>query len=63
MRASKFYIQNRLKEPSTWRAITVVLTLIGIQLQPEQVEAIIKVGGIAFALIDGLKKDAKSPDA
>ena len=63
MRASKFYIQNRLKEPSTWRAITVVLTLIGVNLRPEQVEAIITVGGIVFALIDAAKKDANSPDA
>ena len=63
MRASKFYIENRLKEPSTWRAITIVLTLIGIHLEPEQVEAIITVGAVVFAIIDGFKKDANSPDA
>ena len=63
MRASKFYIQNRLKEPSTWRAITIVLTLVGVHLQPAQVEAIITVGGLVFAIIDGFKKDSNSPDA
>jgi len=57
------YIANRLREPSTWRAITVVLTLIGVHLSPEEIEAIITVGGVVFALIDGIKKDAKSPDA
>jgi len=57
------YISNRLREPSTWRAITVILTLIGVHLSPEEIEAIITVGGVVFALIDGIKKDAKSPDA
>ena len=57
------YLRNRLREPSTWRAITVVLTLVGVHLSPEEIEAIITVGGVVFALIDGIKKDAKSPDA
>ena len=57
------WLLNRINEPSTWRAITVVLTLIGVHLSPEEIEAIITVGGVVFALIDGIKKDARSPDA
>lgn len=33
-------IVARLKEPSTWRGIAVLLSLAGIQLAPEHLEAI-----------------------
>ena len=33
-------IKNRLYEPSTWRAVAVLLALVGIQITPEQLDAI-----------------------
>ena len=57
------WLLNRLKEPSTFRAITVVLTLVGVNLNPEHIESILTVGGLFYALILGIKKDANSPDA
>jgi len=38
-----------LGEASTWRAIIVIITLIGVQLDPEQTEAIVKAGAALFA--------------
>ena len=63
MTASKFWIQNRLKEPSTWRAIVVVLGIVGLNLTEEEVAAAVTVGGLVYATILAVKKDAKSPDA
>ena len=34
----------RLKEPSTWRGIVWILTVLGLSLRPDQTEAIIAVG-------------------
>ena len=39
---------GKFKEPSTWQGIITVLTLAGLQLAPEQSEAIINAG-IALA--------------
>lgn len=38
------YSVNRLKEASTWRSICVIVTLIGVKLAPQQIEAIVSVG-------------------
>lgn len=38
-----------LGEASTWRSLVIILTLIGVQLDPEQTEAIIKAGAALFA--------------
>jgi hypothetical protein len=40
-----------LGEASTWRAIVVIITLIGVQLDPEQTEAIAKAGAALFAAL------------
>lgn len=44
------WLMARLREPSTWRGITMLLTACGIALSQEQQEAI----GIAGAAIIGL---------
>lgn len=40
----KAYILARLKEPSSWRGVVLLLTSLGITLSPEQAEAIIAIG-------------------
>lgn len=37
-------ITDRLKEPSTWRGIAMVLTACGISISPEMMEYIIAAG-------------------
>ncbi len=45
-------LASRLKEPSTWRGLTLIITAAGVTLNPEQTAAII-AGGIALAGILG----------
>ena len=40
----KDYILARVKEPSSWRGIFLLLTAIGIPVAPELADAIITVG-------------------
>lgn len=40
----KDYILARIKEPSSWRGIFLLLTAIGIPVAPELADAIITVG-------------------
>jgi len=47
----KDYLLGRLKEPSTWRGLTLLLTSVGIALSPEQAAAVTAIGvAIAGAL-------------
>lgn len=57
------FVSNRLKEPSTWRGVTVALTAVGVDISPEQTSAIITAGVAIFVAIEVFKKDAKSADA
>lgn len=57
------WILNRLAEPSTWRGLTLLLTAVGISLDPEQVAAITAAGLGIVGVINVFKKDAKSSDA
>jgi hypothetical protein len=41
------YFIGLFKQPSTWRGFVMILTALGISLQPDQVEAII-TGGLAL---------------
>ena len=44
----KAYVLERMKEPSTWRGLTLLLTALGIPLAPGVSDAIIAAGlGIA----------------
>jgi hypothetical protein len=58
---TKKYIKARLKEPSTWRGVILLLTAVGVPIAPAMGEAIIAVG---LALAGGVgvvtpdKKDA-----
>jgi len=45
------FVIDRLKEPSTYRGLAVVLGLIGVNLSPEQTNAIsVAVAGIIAAI-------------
>lgn len=53
----KDYIANRLKEPSTWRGLILVVTAFGMSLSQEQSYAIASLG---MALAGGV--GVVSPD-
>lgn len=40
----KDYLLDRLREPSTWRGIVMLLTGLGVGISPELAESIIAVG-------------------
>lgn len=45
------YFLERVKEPSTWRGIILVLTAIGVPIAPAMAEAIISVGLAVAGLV------------
>jgi len=47
----------RLKQESTWRGIIVFATIVGVKLNPDQVEAIVTLGMSLVATINVFKKD------
>ena len=50
-------ILKRLKQESTWRGLIVVITLVGVKLQPDQIEAIITAGVALVGAINIIKND------
>ena len=40
----KDYFLDRLREPSTWRGIVMLLTGLGVGISPELAESIVAVG-------------------
>jgi hypothetical protein len=57
------WILARLREPSTWRGLVWLLTVFGVALKPDQVEAII-LAGMALAGLLGvfLKDPTRNPE-
>lgn len=53
----------RLKEPSTWRGIVWLLTVAGISLKPDQVEAIITAGIAIAGLLGVFTRDSSTTDS
>ena len=47
----KAYVIERMKEPSTWRGIVLLLTAIGVPVAPAMADAIISVGLAVAGLI------------
>lgn len=45
------YLTARLKEPTTWRGIALLLTSLGVGLSPEQSDAIVAFGLAISGLI------------
>ena len=54
----KSYILERLKEPSTWRGITLLLTALGIPLAPGVADLVISAGLAVTGLIGAITPDA-----
>jgi hypothetical protein len=56
------YIVNRLKEPSTYAGLAVLLGIVGVKLAPEALQAIIgvltAVAGAIAVLVPDLNKSA-----
>jgi hypothetical protein len=53
----KSYIFDRLKEPSTWRGITLLLTALGIPFAPGVADLVISAGLAVTGLIGALTPD------
>lgn len=53
----KIYLLERLKEPSTWRGLTALLTAVGVALSPEQVNAIVSAGLALMGVLGVFTKD------
>lgn len=47
----KSYVLARMKEPSTWRGVILVLTSLGVPIAPGMADAIIAVGLALAGLI------------
>jgi hypothetical protein len=54
----KSYILERLKEPSTWRGITLLMTALGIPLAPGVADLVISAGLAVTGLIGAVTPDA-----
>ena len=48
---SKQYIIDRLQEPSTWRAIILILTACGVPIAPELAIQIMAIGMAATGVV------------
>lgn len=55
----KDYLRERLKEPSTWRGIILLLTAAGVPIAPALGEQIIAVGLAVSGLIGIVTADKK----
>lgn len=56
----KDYLLDRMREPSSWRGLTLLLTALGVPLAPGVSDAIIAIGlGIA-GLIGAVVPDRKT---
>ena len=53
----KKWILNRLKEPSTWRGLIAIATACGVQLAPDQINAIVAVGLALIGLVGTFTPD------
>ena len=49
-----------LKQPSTWQGIIGAAAVLGYNLDPEQVQAIVTLAGTAMFVLHALKDDDKA---
>ncbi len=50
------YLLDRLKEPSTWRGLVMLVTVFGVNISPDQVNAIATLGGCVIGAIGVFSK-------
>lgn len=48
------YAVDRFQEPSTWRGIALICTVLGWKLSPDQAEVIVMIGLLVSGLIGTL---------
>jgi len=53
----KSYLLERLREPSTWRGLTALLTAVGVALSPEQINAVVSAGLALMGVLGVFTKD------
>lgn len=53
------YLRNRMREPSTWRGLVMLLAAAGVPLAPDVAETIISLGMAAAGLIGVATPDAR----
>ncbi len=53
----KNYLLDRLREPSTWRGLVLLVTACGVPLKPELQDAIIATGLATAGLIGVVSQD------
>jgi hypothetical protein len=53
----KSYLIERLKEASTWRGLTALLTAVGVVLSPEQTNAVVSAGLALMGVLGVFTKD------
>jgi hypothetical protein len=53
------YIFDRLFEPSTWRGLVSLATLLGLKIAPDQAEAVLTAGVSVYSAINILRKERK----
>lgn len=51
------YILNRLQEASTWRGLALVVTALGVQISPEQLDIVVATGLAVSGLIGAFFPD------
>ena len=52
------YFLSRVKEPSTWRGLAVMLGALGVGVNPEAVNQIGAAVGAAIAAVEIFRKEA-----
>lgn len=55
----KTYVLERMREPSTWRGLTLLLTALGVPLAPGVSDAIIALGLGVAGLIGAVMPDKR----
>lgn len=53
----KAYILERMKEPSTWRGLILLLTAVGVPVAPALADSIISVGLAIAGLVGAVTPD------
>lgn len=56
------WILERLKEPTTWTGIVILLSLAGIRLSPEATRLIVEIGSAAVGLVLVIQKERAKPE-
>jgi hypothetical protein len=54
------FFKDRSTEPSTWRGIVLIITALGVQLTPEQADAVVAIGLAVAGSVGVFSKDSRN---